>query len=167
MRGRATLAWGATVIAFPLAGLLARAVAGPIDDTSSGLVGGLAVGGVIGTAQALAARSRISRPWMWIAASAAATGVGLAAGSALVDFSTTLPALAMQGAVTGAALGLAQLPFLRPTIGRRALWWPVATAALWAAGWSAVFGLSGAAVVTVGSGLALLTAADPSFARQP
>jgi len=175
MNGRAALTWGATVIAFPLAGLLARALAGPIDDTPSALVGGLAVGAVVGTAQSLGARSRIPRAWVWIAASAAGTGIGLAAGTALVDFSTTLPALALQGVVTGAALGLAQMPLLIPTTGRRARWWPLTTGALWAAGWAvttaagvdvatqwAVFGLSGAAVVTAGSGLALLTGSQPS-----
>ncbi|MGH2815211.1 MAG: hypothetical protein ACRDLC_08645, partial [Actinomycetota bacterium] len=79
----------------------------------------------------------------------------------LVDFRTGLADLAIQGAVCGAAVGSLQAVVLRPLLGRRALAWPVALSAVWAAGWTitaaagvqvdqqfAVFGSSGAIVAT-------------------
>jgi hypothetical protein len=158
----------ATFASFPVAGLAAQAVAGPIDSTSAALVGGAAAGAVHGIAQALAGgrsiRSRIS----WAAASTVGLAAGLAAGAGLVDFGTDLRDLALQGAVSGLLLGAAQTAFLaRPTPVRVA--WPFVVSALWALGWTtttlvgvdvetqwAVFGASGALLVTAGTGLVLL-----------
>ena len=50
------------------------------------------------------------------------------------DFSTGLGDLAVQGAVTGALVGLAQAVVLRPA-GLVALVWPLYLAAAWALGW--------------------------------
>jgi hypothetical protein len=75
----------------------------------------------------------------------------------------------VQGALTGAGVGLAQAIVLRPRLRTASLLWPVALAGLWALGWLVsdtvigtavdshfyVFGSSGALVVTA------LTAALP------
>ena len=87
--------------------------------------------------------------------------LGLVAATWMVDFRTGLADLAVQGAVCGAAVGTLQAVVLRPLLGRRALAWPVALSAVWAAGWTitaaagvqvdqqfAVFGSSGAIVAT-------------------
>jgi hypothetical protein len=54
---RAWLIWTAGFIAFPIAGIVAEAVTGRIDDAVSALVGGLAAGAVIGAGQWLVGSS--------------------------------------------------------------------------------------------------------------
>ncbi len=80
---RAWQFWGAWMLAFlgiPVAGLVGIAVAGPLTTTLDGVLGGVAAGAVIGLAQWLVLRQRLSlSPW-WIAATAAGMGAGLALG---------------------------------------------------------------------------------------
>ena len=72
-----------------------------------------------------------------------------------------MPALAVQGAICGLAVGAAQAVVLARRLGRLAIAWPVALAGLWALGWTittavgvevddhfTVFGSSGAVAVT-------------------
>ena len=161
------LRWGATFLAFPVAGLLAKAAAGPVDSWGSAVLAGAVAGAVIGAAQAWGGGSRVQRRAAWAAATALGLAAGLAAGSAAVGWRTDLRSLALEGAVSGLGIGLAQAPLLAAAA-RRALAWPVLIAALWALGWTtttaagvdvdtrwAVFGASGALVVTLGTGLAL------------
>jgi len=71
---------------------------------------GLAMGPVLGTAQALALRHVVAHPWRWVAANAAAwplamTVIFVGASTAGADWS--LPVLALYGAATGALAGAA------------------------------------------------------------
>jgi hypothetical protein len=88
-----------------------------------------------------------------------ASGIGLAAGAALISYETSLGALVTMGAVCGAAIGLAQVASFAP-LHRHALSWTLATGALWAIGWAVttgagikvedqwpLFGITGALVV--------------------
>lgn len=164
----AWLRWLPTVLAFPIGGELAHVVAGPADNVAATLVGGALVGMVLGTAQALALRPRVALI-PWAAASAAGLATGLALGAAVVDYDTGPAGLALQGAFSGAALGAAQWLVLRGRLTAAWRWAPL-TAAAWTVGWTVtraagidveqhwyVFGLSGALVATVLTGLLAVT----------
>jgi hypothetical protein len=97
----------------------------------------------------------------WILATAIGLMVGLTVGATAVGFETNLGALVVQGAVCGLAVGATQAAVLRIRLGRLVVAWPIALAALWAAGWAittsigvrvdeqfTVFGSAGAVFVT-------------------
>lgn len=158
--------WTAGFLAFPIAGLAGRAVAGPVDSVGAAVAGGLVTGAVLGLGQALASRRRLPA-LPWAAATAAGTGLGLAAGAALVGYGTDLADLALMGAVSGVAIGAAQAAVLPAgTAGR--LRWALAGPVLWALGWTVttlagvevsqqftVFGATGALAYALLSGLVL------------
>lgn len=164
--------WMATFTAFPLGSVAARALAGPVDSTVPALTGGLVNGLILGAAQFLAL-GRVRPPAVpWIAATGVGMSAGLALAASLVGYATDPRSLVVQGAVTGAAVGLAQAVVLARTTRSRALAlvWPLLVAASWALGWAVtsavgvdvgmrftVFGSSGAVVV------AALTLALPAI----
>ena len=158
---RTTARWMVTFIGFPLGGLVAELVAGPVDSSRAALVGGLITGLFVGLAQWWGIGRGGPAVRQWIAATAIALMVGLGVGATAVGFSTSLRALVIQGAICGLAVGAAQAFVLRARLGRPALAWPPALAAIWAIGWAVttlfgvqvdqqftVFGSSGALVVT-------------------
>lgn len=172
--------WMAGFISFPVAGLLGRAVSGPVNDITAALAGGAITGAVLGAGQWLASRGRLGAPGAWIGASAAGYGVGLAAGAAAVDFGTGLGDLAVMGAVSGLALGGAQALVLARTHRRLARAWLAAMPALLALGWTltslagvdverqyTVFGASGAVVVTALTGLLIARLTSPGTISAP
>jgi hypothetical protein len=151
----------ATLLAYPLAGLAARAVAGPVAAVWRAVVAGAIAGAVIGTAQWLALRG-IGIDVRWIAATAVGLAVGLGIAFAVFGYGTKVGDLAIIGAVSGLGIGLAQWFLLRDLFDGASLVWIPATAAFWALGWTvttaigvdpeqrwAVPGLSGAATLTV------------------
>jgi hypothetical protein len=105
-----------------------------VNGVGNALLSGVIAGAIIGTAQWLVLRRRGGSP-AWIIATTAGLAVGLTAGAALVDYKTSLGALAAMGAVSGAAIGLAQAASFAP-LRRHALVWTLATGALWAIGWA-------------------------------
>jgi hypothetical protein len=150
--------WIVTAFGFPPAGYVAHRVVGPVDDIGAAVLGGIIAGAVIGSAQWAVLRRRGGSP-RWIVATTAGLGIGLAAGAFLVGFSTSIAALAAMGAVCGAAIGLAQAVSSAP-LRRHVFSWTLATAGLWALGWTVttaagiavedqwpVFGISGALAV--------------------
>jgi hypothetical protein len=154
--------WTVGFLAFPIAGLAGRAVAGPIDD----LLGGAVTGLVLGAGQYLAGRGAV-RPGRWIPATALGMAVGLAIGAAAVGYRTSLADLALMGVLTGVPLGFAQALALPATIRRRWLW-AVTTPVLWGLGWTVttlggiavgeqftIFGAYGAVTFSALSGLVL------------
>ena len=169
---RAIARWLISFLGFPLGGFAAWLLTGPVTDTTSAVTGGLLTGAVLGAAQAWALRTDRRGIATWIVATALGMAVGLAAGTSLVGFSTGLSPLAVQGAVSGAGVGLAQAVVLWRRTGPLALAWPGYLAAAWAAGWTVttlagigveeqftVFGASGALLAT------LLTAVLPLVLR--
>lgn len=173
---RGALLWGASFLAFPISGLLASTAVGPVDSPVGALAAGAIVGTVVGGAQSLLSDGRL-RWARWIPATAAGVALGHFAGSAAVGFGTSLPSLAAMGAITGAVLGVAQALALTGS-GRRWLW-AAATPLVWAIGWTvttlvgvdveaqhAVFGASGAIIVTVLTG-ALLGVVLPGDGSAP
>ncbi len=162
--------WGAWMLAFlgfPVAGLVGIAVAGPATTAVDGVLGGMAAGAIIGLAQWLVLRQRLSlSPW-WIAATAAGMGAGLALGIAMLGTATEGAALPLRGLVTGAAIGSAQWLVFRASTDRAAVWAPV-VALGWSLGWMImqaagidlgtdwyVFGALGALTFQALTGLAL------------
>ena len=115
---RGWLLWTVAFVSFPLAGIAAQAAAGRINDAVAALVGGLVAGAVIGTGQWLAARRLLGDPLAWIAATAAAMGIGLLAGAWVVGYGTSVGELALMGAITGIPLGAAQAFLLRGRVAR-------------------------------------------------
>jgi uncharacterized membrane protein len=163
---RAWLLWTAGFLAFPIAGVLAEALTGRINDFSSALIGGMVAGAVIGTGQWLVAR-RLLDAQTWIPATALAMGIGLGVGAWVVGYGTSLGELALMGAITGIPLGAAQAYLLRDRLAN-AWVWAAAMPLLWALGWTvstfigvsvdqqfAVFGASGAITFMALSGVLL------------
>jgi hypothetical protein len=158
--------WLASFIAFPLGGLLARLV-GPVDELWVAIVAGAIAGAVIGAGQWLVLRST-GIDARWIPATAVGLALGLAVGTAIVDYGTSVADLAVVGAFSGLGVGFAQWLLIRGRV-RASLVWIPATAALWALGWVvtsqvistnaderfAVFGASGAITVALLSGALL------------
>jgi hypothetical protein len=162
------LRWLPTFLGFPAGGLIALAVLGQVSSLTTALAGGAVAGAVLGAAQWLALRGRLSKTEWWIPATAIGQAVGLAAGTAVVGYRTGLQDLAIQGAITGLGVGILQAVVLRPHIATW-FWWAIAMPPLWALGWIVTtaagigvdqrftnFGASGAIVVTILSGLLLV-----------
>jgi hypothetical protein len=157
------LSWAATFVGFPLGGFAAELLVGPIDGLTPAIVGGGLSGAVLGLAQGFGLGRADAPPLRpWVAATAVGFAAGLGLGSAAVDHRTTTAALALQGAICGGAVGVAQLAVLARRLGRLAWAWPGALAGLWALGWTitasigvdvesryTVFGSSGAIVVAL------------------
>jgi hypothetical protein len=160
---RPVLRWLVSFAGFPVGGLAAWLVIGPVDGLGRALAGGLITGAILGSVQAWALAEGRRRSAAWVLATTVGLMAGLALGASLVQFRTGLGDLIAQGAVSGAVVGLGQAVVLR-RLGILAVAWPVALGALWASGWAVtaaagiqveerfpVFGASGAVVVTVGS----------------
>jgi hypothetical protein len=163
---RAWLLWTLSFLSFPVAGVLGGLAAGRVDGIVSALIAGLITGAVVGAGQSLLSARRLD--WRrWVPASAIGMGAGLALGAPAVGFGTGLADLAVMGAITGAALGIAQAVALPGRI--RLRWvWAAAMPALWALGWTVttyagievgdqftIFGSSGALTVSALLGLLL------------
>jgi len=160
------LIWTAGFLAFPIAGVAGRVVAGPVDSPTAALVAGLVTGALIGAGQCFVSRGRL-RLVPWVLATALGMGLGLLLGATAVGFQTSLADVAVMGALTGAALGVAQAVAL-PARTRRRWLWAVAMPPLWALGWMVttlagipveeqvtIFGASGAVTFSALSGLLL------------
>ena len=159
--GRTVARWMVSFAGFPLGGVRRHAAHRPRRQPGQRLAGGLITGTVLGAVQAWAPRPTAGSSPPGSSPPRVGLSVGLAVGAALVGYATGLGDLAVQGAVSGPAVGLAQAVVLRPRIGRVAFAWPVHLAATWAAGWTittaigvqvdeqfTVFGSTGAIVVT-------------------
>jgi hypothetical protein len=131
------------------------------------LVGGAVAGLGIGLGQTLASRGRLDIR-RWAPATGIGMGLGLLLGAVVVDYRTSLPDLALMGALTGLVLGPAQAWALPR--GTRMRWaWAATMPALWALGWTTttlggiavdkqftVYGAYGAITFSALSGLLLL-----------
>jgi hypothetical protein len=162
------LRWLPTFVGFIAGGALATAASGRLDSLAAAVVGGALAGAVIGGGQWLVLRRLLPGAAWWIVATAVGQAAGLAVGAALVGYETGPGDLAVQGAVTGLAIGALQALVLRRG-GANGLWWALAMPPLWAVGWLATwagridvdqqffnFGAYGAIAFTVLSGVLLV-----------
>ena len=167
--------WAWVALAFPIAGLIGRAISGPVDEPVAALVGGVLTGAGLGAVQWLVEKETFGDGRVWIATSALGYGVGLVAGAAIVGYDTDIGSLAAMGAITGLILGAAQgLALTWQGRRRLALAWSAAMPLLLGLGWIAstaigvdvdkqftVFGAMGAIGFTLLSGLVLARSARP------
>jgi hypothetical protein len=159
--------WALAFVGFPLGGVAAAALVGPITTPLSGAIGGAVTGAVLGAVEWLALRRWLAlSPW-WIAATALGMGSGLALSITLLGTSTDGAALPLRGLITGAGIGIAQFVLLR-SISSRAPVWALIVALGWALGWMitraagidlalqwSAFGSSGALTFQLLTGLTL------------
>jgi hypothetical protein len=159
------LRWMPTFLGFPAGGLVAEIV-GRVDSPAPAIAGGAITGAILGFAQWLGMRRTGPSAVHWIIATAAGFAVGLGLGAAAAGYDTTVGALATQGAICGAVIGVAQAAVLYRRLGPIVLAWPAALAGLWALGWTITasagidveaqytsFGASGALVVTAATSI--------------
>src|SRR3954447_7224874 len=173
------LSWmGVTLIAFPVSGYLGWGVAGHVDSVAPALIRGALTGAGIGLAQWAFLRRDLAVGPAWILATSLALALGLSIGAAVVNYETTSGQLAIMGAISGAAVGLAQGRLLQS---RFSLWlaWMLSMPPLFALGWFVtegigidvakqftIFGASGCVVFGLLSGL-LLSTGNRIGNRQP
>lgn len=166
---RIVLGWVVvTLVAFPLAGYFGWFVGGHVDGVAPALIGGALTGAGIGFVQWIFLRRDLNMGPVWILATSAALAVGLSIGAAFVGYETTTSQLAIMGAFSGAAVGIAQGILLR---NKFSLWlvWMIAMPPMFALGWVVteaigidvanqftVFGASGSVVFGILSGLLLM-----------
>ena len=157
--------WAPTILSFPIGGWVATTLVGPANGPLAAALAGAIAGAAIGAAQWWALGRRVD--WTWLLGSILGMAVGSAVSAALTGAATTVVALVTAGLLTGATIGAAQGLSLRRGIRVTGLW--AATVSLsWAAGWAitanviidaeagyVIFGLSGALVVTIVTGLVI------------
>jgi hypothetical protein len=159
---------GLALVAFPLAGYAGWGISGHVDGVGPALIGGAITGAGIGLVQWLFLRRDLNLGLAWILATGVALAAGLSIGAAVVGYETTPSQLAIMGAISGAAVGIAQGILLR---NRFSLWhvWMVAMPVMYAIGWLVtesfgidvanqftVFGASGSVVFGLLSGLLMM-----------
>jgi hypothetical protein len=160
--------WMLAFLGFPLGGLLALMVVGPVEEVLSGALGGALAGAVVGAAQWLVLRRYLRVGPEWILATALGVAIGDGVGALLTGAGTGLGTLLITGLATGVAVGLLQWWLLRGRVLLASLWPPVVAIA-WPLGWTVtwatgvdvergyyVFGASGALVFAALTGLAML-----------
>lgn len=159
------LRWAPTVFGFPIGGWIAILLVGPVSDPLSGAFAGAVAGSVIGGLQWLALGRRVN--WRWLAGTSIGMAMGIALAAILTNAATGVGVLALTGLVSGASVGAAQA-FLQRWSARHSAVWITAVGLGWAAGWAisanvitdvdrgyVTFGLSGSALVTIATGLAM------------
>ena len=163
------LSWVAVaLIAFPLAGYAGWGVGGHVDDVVPALIGGAITGAGIGFVQWWFLRRDLNIGPVWILGTSVALAAGLAVGSAVVSYETTVGQLAIMGLISGVPIGIVQGILLRDKF---SLWlaWMVAMPPLFALGWVVtesigidvanqftVFGASGSIVFGLLTGLLMM-----------
>jgi hypothetical protein len=162
------LRWAIATVAFAVGGYLGHLLGGPAATVPAALISGLVAGCLIGAAQGAALGFAPRDLAFW----AGGTGIGLAASLAAVtafigQIDTTSDAVLL-GAISGLAVGAAQVAVLgRGDVGRAAVW-VGASGAAWALGWLTtasigvalaagwpVYGMSGALVSQLVTGVVL------------
>ena len=162
------LRWLVATVGFPIGGFVGHAIAGPAATVIAALIGGLIAGAIIGFGQAGALALRPQAIAIWAGVTAVGLAVPLIAITALIgQIDTTFDAVLL-GALTGLAIGAGQaVLFGREGVGNAWIW-VGASAVAWAVGWLVtaavgvalapgwpVFGLSGALVSQVITGIVL------------
>ncbi len=162
------LFWMLAFLAFPIGGILANALVGPITTTVQAVLAGAITGVVVGLIQWLVLRGPIPLSIVgWCLASGAGMAIGLGLSVALLGSETDGNNLLWRAAITGLSIGIAQWILLQNILPQSAIWIAVITLG-WVIGWFitrsagidlslkwSVFGASGAVTFQFLTGLAL------------
>jgi hypothetical protein len=161
--------WLLAFIAFPPAGLLGHAVAGPADTPLAGLLSGVIAGAIIGLGQGLALGARSRDLVAWSIATAIGLGLALAIEVAVSGPLTTTMSVVILGAFSGLVIGIEQGGLLSKEDSTTRSIWAATMAVSWAIGWFVtatvgvdlangwpIFGASGAITAQAISGIALV-----------
>ncbi len=159
--------WFLAFLGFPIGGLLANRVIGPVNSIQNAILAGLITGAVIGLAQWLVLRQAFDLSPLWIVATAIGMAAGLAFGTGVLGTETVGTSLLIRAVITGLTIGLAQWLLLRMHIPANG-WWIVVIAVGWVIGWFTtravgvdltplwtVFGASGAIIFQILTAVAL------------
>lgn len=159
--------WALAFLGFPIGGLLANVLVGPVTNTVKAALAGLITGAVIGLIQWLVLKSIMQLPVWWIAATGAGMAVGLAVSTAVLGIETAGNELLWRALITGLCIGIAQWIIFRNILPASAVW-VIVIAIGWMIGWFitrrvgvdlslkwTVFGAAGAITFQFISGLAL------------
>jgi len=160
------LFWALAFLGFPIRGLLANAIVGPVTTTIRAGMAGAIAGAVLGVVQWFVLKGQIPVPLGWVIATSAGMALGLGISTALLGSETSGSVLLWRAAITGVSIGAAQWIVLRQILPQAWIWIAVVTLG-WVVGWfitrSAgidlnprwpVFGASGAIVFQLLTGLA-------------
>ncbi|MGQ0603570.1 MAG: hypothetical protein ACT4QE_17965 [Anaerolineales bacterium] len=126
--------WGLAFLGFPLGGLLASFIVGPVATPLRAGVAGAITGAVLGLVQWLVLRSQLPVPAWWILATSFAMSLGLAVSVGILGTETGGNELLWRALVTGACIGLAQWLVLQ-SVSMQAWVWIVVVAMGWPLGW--------------------------------
>ncbi len=174
------LRWLIAVISFPIGGFIGHLVAGPAATIPAALISGAIAGGIIGLGQGFALKLPSQALALWAGATAVGLGLALAGVTAVIGQITTTTEAAALGVVAGLTLGAGQA-FVLQRSGVPAAWlWVAASGLAWAAGWFVtasagialeagwpVYGLSGAIVSQVITGVVIWRSMGARLAAGP
>jgi hypothetical protein len=159
--------WALAFLGFPVGGLLANLIAGPVTNIGKAILAGLITGVILGLAQWLVLKTVLGIPAWWIPATSIGLSIGLAVSTAVLGSETSGNELLFRAAITGLCLGLAQWVILRQILPQSEIWIFVLMIG-WVVGWFltrsvgvdlnpkwTVFGAAGAITFQCISGLAL------------
>jgi len=162
------LFWMLAFIAFPIGGLFATVMVGPVTTAIRAILAGAITGIVLGLIQWFVLKGSISLSMIgWILATGAGMAVGLGLSVGLLGSEMSDNNLLWRAAITGMCIGIAQWFLFRNIFPQSVIW--IAVIALgWAAGWFvtrsagvdlspkwSVFGATGALTFQLITGLAL------------
>ena len=162
------LFWGLAFLAFPIGGLLATAIVGPVTNMMRGLLAGAITGVVLGSIQWFVLKGAMPVSMLgWVAATGAGMAIGLGSSVGLLGSEMSGNNLLWRAVITGLCIGIAQWFIFRNILPQSFIW--IAVIALgWAAGWFvtrsagvdlspkwSVFGATGALTFQLLTGLAL------------
>jgi hypothetical protein len=169
MYWRFWLFWILAFLSFPIAGLLANLI-GAVTTPVRAIFAGAIAGATLGLVQWLVLRSRLPLlPIWWAVAMSVGMAVGLAISTMLLGSETGGNELLWRGVITGLCIGFAQYIVLRQVLPLpQSVIWIGVVAVGWALGWFvtraagidlsfkwSVFGVSGALIFQILTGLAL------------
>ncbi len=162
------LYWGLAFIAFPIGGLFATAIVGPVINAIRAVLAGAITGAVLGLIQWFVLQGSIPLSMIgWVLATCAGMSAGLGFSVGLLGSEMNGNNLFWRAVMTGFCIGIAQWLILRNIFPQSVIW--IAVIALgWAAGWFvtrgagvdlspkwSVFGATGALTFQLITGLAL------------
>jgi hypothetical protein len=159
--------WALAFLGFPIGGLLANVIVGPISSVVRAGIGGVIAGAALGLIQWLVLRGQIPLSFWWIVATSVGMGLGQIISVAFLGSETSGDVLLWRAVITGVFIGAAQWILLREV--SPLMWtWMIVIPVAWVIGWFitrsagidldqkwVVFGSSGAIIFQLLTGVAL------------